>query len=205
MWDLRCLFKAPPSANFWPQNSHGFFASSSCSFSSSVRVPSLILCLRTCLFKPSPWMKPSPHWSHLSKFNHIQQLFYKSPEGSFTSVYLHMLVQYLLPHKTLPTKTACERFCVAVHKNSVNGQLVNIGKSFQTRLQHFGSNKRWASFHYPALEGVDTLMNLLFMVQSFGLLFESLNASYTLFNCPRFSFWNDLINQCKSKEPTALQ
>ena len=69
----------------------------------------------------------------------------------------------------------------------------------------FKSKEKWASFHYLTLKGVNALMNLLFMVQSFGLLFESLNASYTLFNCPRFSFWNDLINQCKSKEPTALQ
>ena len=59
-------------------------------------VPSLILCLRMCLFRPSPWMKPSPHWSHLSKFIYVQQFFDKSPEGSFASVYLHMLVQYLL-------------------------------------------------------------------------------------------------------------
>ena len=90
-----------------------------------------------------------------------------------------MLVQNLLPHKTLSTKTACERFCVAVLPNSVNGQFVNIWKTFQTRLQRFGSNKKWVRvFDYPALEGVDTLMNLLFMVQSFGLLFESLCTHY---------------------------
>ena len=131
--------------------------------------------------------------------------FDNSPERSFTSVHLHMLVQYLLPHKTLSTKAALERFFVTVLPNSVNSQLVNVGKTLQTCLQHFQSKEKWASFHYLTLKGVNALMNLLFMVQSFGLLFESLNASYTLFNCPRFLLWNDLINQCKSKEPTALQ
>ena len=52
-----------------------FFGEFKLFLSSSVRVPSLILCLRMCLFRPSPWMKPSPHWSHLSKFNYIQQCF----------------------------------------------------------------------------------------------------------------------------------
>ena len=33
---------------------------------------------------------------------------------------------------------------------------------------------------YPALEGVNTLMNLLFVVQSFGLLFESLCTHYSI-------------------------
>ena len=64
-WDLRCLFRAPGSRNFWPHNSQGFFCSSICLFSSSVRVPSLILCRRVCRFKPSFWIKPSPHLSHL--------------------------------------------------------------------------------------------------------------------------------------------
>ena len=35
-----------------------------------------------------------------------------TPEGSFASVYLHMLVQYLLPHKTFEGWTSGEEFGV---------------------------------------------------------------------------------------------
>ena len=67
--DLRCLFRAPGSRNFWPQSSQGLFCSSICLFSSSVRVPSLILCRKTCRLRPSFWMNPSPHLSHLKMHN----------------------------------------------------------------------------------------------------------------------------------------
>ena len=41
-----------------------------------------------------------------------QLIVYKSPEGSFTRVYVHMLVQYLLPHKTFEGWTSGEEFGV---------------------------------------------------------------------------------------------
>ena len=64
IWDLRCLFKAPPSANFLPQNSHGFFTSS---FSSSVTVPSLILHPALCsLTLPLKTLSKGPQPSLLS-------------------------------------------------------------------------------------------------------------------------------------------
>ena len=135
-WDLRCLFRAPGSRNFCPQSSQGFFCSSICCFSSSVRVPSLILCLRVCRFKPSFWIKPSPHLSHLNNrcFAKVNKLKI-SPVRSFTGMDFPVPLQHLYSHKTVATEVASKRFLVAMLPNRMQSQIITTGEPLQTCLK----------------------------------------------------------------------
>ena len=135
-WDLRCLFRAPGSRNFWPHNSQGFFCSSICCFSSSVRVPSFILCRRVCRFKPSFWIKPSPHLSHLKNepIQNIGEQTKFSPVGSFSSVDFPVPLQHLNSHETVATEVTGKRFLVAVLPNRMRSQMVSAGEPLQTSL-----------------------------------------------------------------------
>ena len=135
-WDLRCLFRAPGSRNFWPHNSQGFFCSSICLFSSSVRVPSLILCRRVCRFKPSFWIKPSPHLSHLKNkcLGNVDQQTKFSPERSFAGVNFPVPLQHLYSHEAVATEVTGKRFLVAVLPNRMWSEMIRTGEPLHTSL-----------------------------------------------------------------------
>ena len=183
MWDFRCLFKALGSANFLPQNSQGFFASSSCCFSSSVRVPSLILCLRTCLFRPSPWMKPSPHWSHLTKFDYIQQsnywqltwrVFHQCASSHACPI---SVASQILVHKNCTGKVFRGR-ALELHERSTCQHLKNFGNTSAT----FWVKRKFDQFSLPCIGRGQCLHESSFHGSEFWFVVW-IPVSYTLFNC----------------------